>query len=75
MKKFNMLIKNNLFLILILVLFGRKNKVNTQEGIRVDALPFLMNPLLLPNGFPLKAQHFFFIKYPILNLSTKTVKS
>jgi len=48
MKKFNMLIKNNLFLILLLILVGCKNKVNTQEGSRVDALPFFNEASFTP---------------------------
>lgn len=48
-------IKNNLILLVILIVFGCKKKVNTQEGSRVDALPFFNEASFTPRWISLKS--------------------
>jgi len=48
MKKFNMLKNNNLLLLLFLIVIGCKENIKTQEGSRVDVLPFFNEASFTP---------------------------
>jgi protein SCO1/2 len=55
MKKFNLLKKNNLFLLLFLIVIGCKENIKTQEGSRIDALPFFNEASFTPKWISSKS--------------------
>ena len=55
MKKFNMLKNNNLLLLLFLIVIGCKENIKTQEGSRVDVLPFFNEASFTPKWISSKS--------------------